>query len=211
MNIQTGTLVSPIYCFSSTQKQIIEQTLKLDEKQVDRLNYQKIYITPFSNNLEIALTMLKGMMVDKDLLVTNERVKVVLGELSLEIDQKSEIIVTNDSDIKRKEINGDYLKKVFTTVQQKELFDEVLNNLSINTIMKKKVKRAKLSIPLIYQTLKEQLKQKADFNLILSKSNDEDAIKYLREVLNDMKLEINADLAIALAIECFCELGETNI
>lgn len=155
--------------------------------------------------------MLKGMMVDKDLLVTNERVKVVLGELSLEIDQKSEIIVTNDSDIKRKEINGDYLKKVFTTVQQKELFDEVLNNLSINTIMKKKVKRAKLSIPLIYQTLKEQLKQKADFNLILSKSNDEDAIKYLREVLNDMKLEINADLAIALAIECFCELGETNI
>lgn len=206
---QSGTLVSPVYCLSNEQQQDVVNSLALDEHQKKRLHNQKIYITPFSNDLEMALTMLKGVMVTKNLLVTNDRAKVVLGELSLEIDQKSEILVSTENDIKRKEINGEYLKKVFVNVQQKELFDEVLANLSFNTIMKNKVKKTKLRIPLLYQTLKEQLKQKVDFDVIMEK-NDEDAVNYLRGMLRDIESEISAELSIALAIDCFCELGEKN-
>ncbi|WP_139995532.1 dsDNA nuclease domain-containing protein [Kurthia sp. Dielmo] len=205
---QVGTLFPMKYSLSTKQKAEIINALGLDEDQKNRMNNQFIYITPFSNDLNLALTILKGEMVNENLLVTNDRAKVVLGELSLEIDQKSEIVVTTVSDIKRKEIDGEYLKQVFVNVKQKELFDEVLNNLSINTIMKTKVKKAKLRIPLLYQTIKEQLKQKTDISLLMSKT-DEGAVNYLRDLMADIAPEMKTtELSIALAIDCFCELGE---
>lgn len=114
-------------------------------------------------------------MVTENLLVTNERARVVLGELSLEIDQKSEISIQTDNDIERKTIQEDYLKRVFANVQQKEMFDEVLNNLSINTIMKRKISDMKLRIPLLHQNLKAEIKQRSDINLIMG-CTDEEAI-----------------------------------
>lgn len=199
-----GTLVPTIFGFSLSQKQDVIKSLNLDENQKRRLNNQFIYITPFSNDLDRALTVLKGEMVTENLLVTNERAKVVLGELSLEIDQKSEIIIKTDSDIEKKTIREDYLKQVFTNVQQKEMFDEVLNNLSINTVMKRKVNNIKLRIPMLYQNLKAEIKQKADIDLIM-KSTDEDAISYLRNLITE---KVDTELSIAIAIDCFCELGE---
>ena len=199
-----GTLVPTIFGFSLSQKQDVIKSLNLDENQKRRLNNQFIYITPFSNDLDRALTVLKGEMVTENLLVTNERAKVVLGELSLEIDQKSEIIIKTDSDIEKKTIREDYLKQVFTNVKQKEMFDEVLNNLSINTVMKRKVNNIKLRIPMLYQNLKAEIKQKADIDLIM-KSTDEDAISYLRNLITE---KVDTELSIAIAIDCFCELGE---
>lgn len=205
---QEGSLVPVKYSLSKKQKEDIIKTLGLDEEQKSRMNNQFIYITPFSNDLSLALTILKGEMVNKNLVVTNDRAKVVLGELSLEIDQKSEIVVTTASDMKRKEIEGEYLKRVFLNVKQKELFEEVLNNLSINSIMKNKVKKAKLGIPLLYQNIKEQMKQKIDICLIMSET-DEGAVKYLGDLVGEIAPEIkNTELSIALAIDCFCELGE---
>ena len=206
-----GTLVPSLYGLSTEQKVEIINTLSLNTNQKSRIDNLSLYITPFSNDLNLALTYLKGVMVDKNLLVTNERAKVVLGELSLEIDQKSEILVTNDSDIKRKKIDGKYLKRIFVNVQQKELFYEVLNNLTLNTIMKTKVRREKLRIPLLYQTIKEQVRKKADINLLMSGS-DEEAVTYLRSLLADIAPEIQTtELSIALAIDCFCELGEYDL
>ncbi|PID05015.1 MULTISPECIES: dsDNA nuclease domain-containing protein [unclassified Sporosarcina] len=201
---RNGTLVSTVLGFSVEQKQDFISSLNLDENQKNRLNNQFIYITPFSNDLDSALTVLKGEMVTENLLVTNERARVVLGELSLEIDQKSEIIIQTDNDIERKVIQGDYLRRVFANVQQKEMFDEVLNNLSINTIMKRKIRNIKLHIPLLHQNLKEEIKQQVDINLIMN-STDEEAIGYLRGLI---ATEVDTELSIALAIDCFCELGE---
>ncbi|WP_088816357.1 MULTISPECIES: dsDNA nuclease domain-containing protein [Listeria] len=206
---QEGTLISPVYCFSKTQQQEIENKLGLNEKQKKRLSNQKIYITPFPNDINVALTMLKGIMVEKNLFVNNERAKVVLGELALEIDQKSEIPVTNEIDIRRKEISGKYLNKVFLNLKQKELFDEVLASLTLNTIMKKKVKKEKLGIPLLHQSLKEKLKQRVDYDVIMGK-NDVEAINYIRDILSELDPQISTELSVALAIECFCELGAEN-
>lgn len=208
MIIRNGTLVPSLYDLSPKQKLEIIKALSLNSSQISRIDNLSIYITPFSNDLNLALTYLKGVMVDKNLLVTNERARIVLGELSIEIDQKSEILVTNDSDIKRKKIDGEYLKRVFVNVQQKEMFYEVLNNLKLNTIMKKRVKSEKLRIPLLYQSIKEQIKKKADINLLMRES-DEEAVTYLRSLLADTAPEIQTtELSIALAIDCFCELGE---
>lgn len=208
MVIRNGTLVPSLYDLSPKQKLKIIKALSLNSSQTSRIDNLSIYITPFSNDLNLALTYLKGVMVDKNLLVTNERARIVLGELSIEIDQKSEILVTNDSDIKRKKIDGEYLKRIFVNVQQKEMFYEVLNNLKLNTIMKKRVKSEKLRIPLLYQSIKEQIKKKADINLLM-RGSDEEAVTYLRSLLADTAPEIQTtELSIALAIDCFCELGE---
>lgn len=202
-----GDLVTPTYSLSENQKEDIEKSLHLNDQQKNRINNQYIYITPFTNNLETALIMLKGIMVDKNLLVTNERAKIVLGELSLEIDQKSEISMTNEEDKERKTIKGDYLKQIFLSVKQKEFFDEVLDKLSYNSLFKLKIKRQKLCIPLLYKGLKETIKQKADLNSIMDKT-DEQAIQYFEALLSEEQELENRELSIALAIDCFCELGE---
>ncbi|EKF36819.1 Lamassu anti-phage system protein LmuA [Bacillus xiamenensis] len=205
---QEGTLIPMKHSLSSKQKTEIINTLDLDEEQKNRMNNQYIYITPFPNDINLALTFLKGEMVNENLLVSNDRAKLVLGELSLEIDRKSEIVVSTESDVERKKIDGNYLKQVFINVKQKEMFDEILDNLSINTIMKKKVKKEKLRIPLLYQNIKEQTKKKADINLLM-RENDEGAINYLRDLLVDIVPDMKpTELSIALAIDCFCELGE---
>ncbi|MBC6310000.1 DUF4297 domain-containing protein [Listeria sp. FSL L7-1582] len=208
---QPGTLVPIIHSFSSEQKVELSESLGLNQDQMDKLNNQYVYITPFTNDLNSAITRLQGEMVTANLLVTNERARLVLGELSLEIDQKSEIIMTTDDSFKRKEIDGRYLKHVFATVQQKEMFDEVLNGYPCNTIVKNKVKKIKLGIPLLYQSLKEQIKQKADINIIMNSVDDKSAIDYLRSLMMDIETGIDTELSIALAIDCFCELGEQQL
>lgn len=200
-----GTLFSEKYHFSDEQKEEITNYLKLDPSQCSRLENQFIYITPFTNDLKQALIILKGYMVEEGLLVTNERANVVLSELALEIDQKSELLIDSEEDFLNKEIDGPYLKKMFISVKQKEMFDEVLNNLILNTIMKQKIRAIKLRIPLLHTRLKEVIKDRIDLNEVINCKTDEEAIHYIRNLIRE---NIDAELSFALAIDCFCELEE---
>lgn len=200
-----GTLFPEKYQFSDDQKTDITKSLNLNPSQRSRLENQFIYITPFTNDLEQSLIMLKGYMVEEGLLVTNERATVVLSELALEIDQKSEILITVEEDLVNKEIDGNYLKKIFISVKQKEMFDEVLNNLPLNTLMKQKVRAVKLRIPLLHPTLKKKIKDEVNVSKIMSCSTDEEAIHYIKNLIKE---DIATELSIALAIDCFCELEE---
>ncbi|UTH00374.1 dsDNA nuclease domain-containing protein [Macrococcoides canis] len=200
-----GTLVPEKYQFSDNQKTDFIETLGLNSSQLLRLENQFVYVTPFTNDLEKALIMLKGYMVEKELLVTNERASIVLSELALEIDQKSEILIDVEDDFLNKEIDGNYLKKIFTTVKQKEMFDEVLNNLNLNTRMKEKVRAIKLRIPLLHITLKEKIKDRIITNEVMNCNTDEEAINYIRSLIRE---SIEVELSIALAIDCFCEIEE---
>lgn len=200
-----GTLFPEKYQFSDEQKNDLAESLKLNSSQFLRLENQFIYVTPFTNDLEKALIMLKGYMVEEELLVTNERASVVLSELALEIDQKSEILIKVEDDFVNKEIDGNYLKEIFISVKQKEMFDEVLNNLTLNTHMKLKVRAIKLRIPLLHNTLKEEIKDKIVTNEVMNCNTDEEAIHYIRNLISG---NIAAELSIALAIDCFCEIEE---
>lgn len=200
-----GTLFPEKYQFSDKQKMDLAESLELNPSQLLRLEHQFIYVTPFTNDLEKALIMLKGYMVEEELLVTNERVSIILSELALEIDQKSEILIDVEEDFVNKEIDGNYLKKIFTRVKQKEMFDEVLNNLILNTRMKEKIRAIKLRIPLLHTTLKEEIKEKIVTNEVMDCNTDEDAIRYIRSLIGE---NIATELSIALAIDCFCEIEE---
>lgn len=200
-----GTLFPEKYKFSEEQKNEIIETLKLNPSQLLRLENQFIYITPFTNDLEKALTILKGYMVEEGLLVTNERASVVISELALEIDQKSEILINVEEDFIKKEIGGNYLKEIFISVKQKEMFDEVLNNLTLNTRMKQKVRAIKLRIPLLHTTLKMEVKDKIIIDEVMNCNTDEEAINYIRNLITE---NIATELSIALAIDCFCEIEE---
>lgn len=201
-----GALITDKYSFSDEQKTKIIDDLSLKSEEIRKMNDQYLFITPFTNDLSGALTYLKGEMVNENLLINNERANVVMGELVLEIDQKSEIVVTSNSDLDRKKIDNVYLKKVFLKVQEMELFNEILKNMSINTLMKERVKKEKLRIPFLYQSIKDKMIENGDMKSLIYMS-DEDAINEIRKSLVVIAPEINTpEQSIAIAIDCFCEL-----
>lgn len=205
--VSKDRIVSPIYKFSDEQKEEIISKLNLNQEQVTRLNNQFIFITPFKNNNKIAITFLKGEMVNEGLMSSNQRAQVILGELVLQIDQKSEIEIIDERDYDKKIINGNYLHKIFTTVEQMQNFDRILNNLPISSMKKMKIKNEKVKIPLLFQNIKSRIKEKISVDELLEIS-DLEALKILINLAEKENDKINNEQLWALAIECYCELGE---
>ncbi|HZW67817.1 MAG TPA: dsDNA nuclease domain-containing protein [Pseudogracilibacillus sp.] len=200
-------IISPIYRFSDKQKQVIIERLQLHDSDIKRLNNQYIYITPFRNNYNDAMTFLKGTLVSEGLIADNQRAQLILGELCLQIDEKSEIKLLDIKDYEKKEINGEYLSQVFTTTEQMNYFDNILDKLNLNHLKRMKVKKEKAKIPFLYNNLKKQIKDNIQIET-LSDLNDEDAIEYLIDFIKELADNCNKELLYALAIECYCELGE---
>lgn len=203
---EDGTIVTPIYKLSDKQKKTVIDSLELNASQKLRLKNQKFYITPFSNDLTIAMKHLKGEMVEKDLLVTKKRTNLVLGELVQEIDAKSEIEVFSDKDISRKIIDSNFLKEVFVSVQKKEMFDSILENLPYNHLRKMKIELEKTKILFSYQSLKEKVKNIIDIKQLMDMRDEEIVRVIVKEIQRiDTTIE-NEELMIAISIDCYCEI-----
>lgn len=204
---ENSRITSPIYKFSKEQQEIIKSKLNLSQNQIKRLNNQFIFITPFENNNETTITFLKGEMVNKDLMMSNKSAQNVLGELVLQIDQKSEISINNTFDFEKKIISGNYLKEIFTTVHQMDDFNEVLDTLSMNTMKKKKIRLEKLKIPIIFKNVKGIVKDNISAEILFDLTNIE-ALDLIIEVAKKENRGMNDEQLWALAIECYCELGD---
>ncbi|MBC1383032.1 dsDNA nuclease domain-containing protein [Listeria innocua] len=204
---EDGTIVTPIFKLSDEQKKTVINDLELNPSQKLRLQNQKIYITPFSDDLTLAMKHLKGEMVEKDLLVTKKRANLVLGELVQEIDAKSEIEVFSDNDISRKIIDSNFLKEVFVSVQKKEMFDSILENLPYNHLKRMKIEHEKTKILFSYQSLKEKVKSVIDIEQLMDISDEEVVHVIVKEIRRiDTTIE-NEELMIAISIDCYCEMG----
>lgn len=204
---EDGTLVTPIYKLSDEQKKTIIDRLNLNQNQKLRLQNQKFYITPFCNDLTLARKHLKGEMVEKDLLVTKKRANLVLGELAQEIDSKSEIEVFSDADISRKIIDSNFLKEVFVSVERKDKFDDILEELPYNQLRKRKIKVEKTKILFSYQSLKEKVKSTIDVEELMDMS-DEEVVDFIVEEIRKIDSKIKSkELMIAISIDCYCEIG----
>ncbi|WP_271001927.1 dsDNA nuclease domain-containing protein [Listeria seeligeri] len=204
---EDGTLVTPIYKLSDEQKKTIIDSLNLNQNQELRLQNQKFYITPFSNDLTLASKHLKGEMVEKDLLVTKKRANLVLGELAQEIDSKSEIEVFSDADISRKIIDSNFLKEVFVSVERKDKFDDILEKLPYNQLRKMKIKLEKTKFLFSYQSLKEKVKSTIDVEELMDMS-DEEVVDFIVEEIRKIDSTIKSkELMIAISIDCYCEIG----
>lgn len=206
--VYNSSLVEPIYSFSDEIREKIIKKLNLNSKQIDRFNNQYLYITPFENDLTIALTYLKGVMIDEGIVTDNIRTNILLGNLSILIDKKSEVDIKTYNDVDKKTISGNYLRTLFTTNEQKNKFEKVLENLDMNQLKKTLIRNSKTKIPLLYQTLKQKLKSKINVQSLINLPENEvlDIIIDNAKELSDN--DIKDEQLWALAIDCYCELGD---
>lgn len=204
-------LVPTIYSFSDTQKSEIAKKLKLEGSKLSRLENQYIYITPFENKMTSSIPAIYGEMVLQGLVVTREKANEIFRELTFLIDQKSELLIKDISkDIKKKEITFDVIEPLFLTSKELDSFDEILKNLGFNTMFKNKVKKSKLFLHQKRRYFKSEVIRELDADEILQSRNDSIAIESILSVINTKDSEIDLAESYALAIECFCELGEKN-
>lgn len=203
--IVSGNIISPLLNYSDEDLKRIADNLNLNENQQIRLKNQYIYKTPFNNNLTEAIKRLFGELVSHNLHINNESGRALLSELSLMIDQKSEIIVL-DNNYSQKTIDNVYLKKVFARVEQHQKFDRILDKLSYNELKKSKIKQEKTKILVSCQNIK---KKTINYCNNLEQSTEQELINQIVQIIKNHDSSItNNNLIIAIAIECLCELWE---
>lgn len=203
--IVSGNIISPLLNYSDQDLKRISDNLNLNENQQIRLKNQYIYKTPFNNNLTEAIKRLFGELVSQNLQINNESGRALLSELSLMIDQKSEIIVL-DNNYSLKTIDNVYLKKVFARVEQHQEFDRILDKLSYNEFKKRRIKQEKTKILVSYQNIKKKTKNYCN-NLNLEQSTEQELINQIVQIIKNHDSSITNDNLI-IAIECLCELWE---
>lgn len=205
---ETGTIVTPIYKLSDDQKKTVINNLGLSSIEKIRLENQKFYITPFSNDAILASTHLKGKMVEKDLLVTKKRVDLVLGALVQEIDAKSEIEVFSDQDISRKIIDSEFLKEIFVNLKKQDMFDSILEKLPYNYLKKMQIGKEKTKLLVNYQSLKAKIKSEINKEQLINITSDEEVVAIIIKEIEKIEPNFkNEELKIAISIDCYCEIG----
>ena len=206
-----GHIISPLLKYSSSDKKKIIKDLNLNFNQQKRLNNQFIYRTPFSNDMTKAIPYLLGEMVIQKLHVNNESGRALLAELSLMIDQKSELLFDGNN-YQEKEIGSDYLREIFVQVQKIEMFNEVLENLPYNSFKKEKVRQERAKIPIVYCHTKKSVKDKCEDleDLDIENTEEEELVNRIVEIIDNDSNISNGNLKIAIAIECLCELWENS-
>lgn len=203
---KNGEIVQELFYFSRKQKKEIIKKLILNVDLTTRLNNQFIFITPFNNNINDATIFLKGVMLSANLISSDKMAMLIIEMLSFDIDSKSSIEYETEEDLKRKEINGTYLKKIFKNGQQKELHDTVLHNLKLNSIRKRNIKLELMKKELLFSsTYLEALEKLKPFD-VNSFDDDTQAIEYIVKLLKVQKINFENDNQIyAVAINLFCE------
>lgn len=205
-----GHIISPLLKYSKSDEEKIVENLNLDLNQKRRLDNQFIYQTPFSNDLTEAIRCLFGEMVIQKLHIDDKTGRALLAELSLIIDQKSETLFDGNNH-QEKEINGNYLKEIFTQVQKIEMFNEVLDKLPYNSFKKEKVKQERAKVPIAYYSIKKSVKKKCkDLDLDIENTPEKELVNKIIEIIDGTSSITAENLKIAIAIECLCELWENS-
>ncbi len=111
-----GEIFKEIYHYTDEQKkQIIE---KLEEEGLNRKDLEEklknsyIYVSPFDDNFEKAYTFLLGLMTQVGISVDNNRGEILLNELLIDIQKKSEKKIVVKQDIEKKKIKKIDLAKL---------------------------------------------------------------------------------------------------
>jgi len=200
-----GNIISPLLKYSDADSKKVISDLNLDVNQQKRLGNQFLYKTPFTNDLTEAIKRLFGEMVIQELHINNESGRALLAELTLMIDQKSEIILHGDN-YHEKVIDGEYLKNIFVRVEQFKMFDEILDKLPYNALKREKIKHERTKILIGHQNIKKKVKDDCG-SLDLENLTEHELVNQIVEIVRSHDNTISNDnLMIAIATECLCEL-----
>ena len=131
---EDGLIFNTIFKYTDEQKNTILDKLKqqadVDKSNVEeRLNNSYIYVSPFDANLEQACTYLKGLMAEHKINIDAGRGDLLLKEILHEIHIKSERKINQDSDIEKKKINFNDLKKLSKVENCYKYMEEIANKL----------------------------------------------------------------------------------
>lgn len=204
MQTNSGLSISPSYIWSSQQKDLISSKLSLNNEQILRLGNQEVFKTPFRDDMSSAIIYLTGVMAHVGLEVTEDSAIAALGTLGLMIDEKSEII----GDIQSKEITGEFLRKIFDKAKKSKMFNDILDDLNLSSIQKIKIKKEKVKIKQMYISLSSDLENKFNNPQFLNNNNTQKMIDSINKQVLLLSASLNQNLALALSVDCLCNLME---
>ncbi len=128
-----GEIFKEIYQYTDEQKkQIIEKLEEqgLNKKELEeKLQNSYIYVSPFDDNFEKAYTFLLGLMAQVGISVDNNRGEILLNELLIDIQKKSEKKIVVEQDIEKKKIKKDDLAKLSKVENCYKYMEEITTKL----------------------------------------------------------------------------------
>lgn len=204
-------LCSPVYQVKEEKIQEIitriNSTLYGKSQLESKLRRFNMHETPFPGDLEIAEYTLIGLMVKKNILVDGSKGRLGISEICLSIDQKSEKLYEETNNHK-KIINTEYLKNIFTTVNYMQKFDDFLNAMGYNSIIRSKIKSHRNMIEVLYSETKHKIKlalEDIEYDIRWEEAKIVDVIKKYVLVQCIVDISINWYLLNAMIIEAVIE------
>ncbi|MCM1009333.1 MAG: DUF4297 domain-containing protein [Fusobacterium sp.] len=134
-----GEIFKDIYYYTDEQKKQIIEKLKeqgFNQQELEeKLKNSYIYVSPFDDNFEKAYTFLLGIMAEVGISVDNNRGKMLLNELLVEIHKKSEKKIVVEQDIDKKKIKKDDLTKLSKVENCFKYMEEITTRLENTNII----------------------------------------------------------------------------
>ncbi|MDN4526400.1 dsDNA nuclease domain-containing protein [Fictibacillus fluitans] len=205
-----GSLCSELFELSKEAKALIIKALPAD--LVNKVENFYFYISPIHEDLNEAERYLIGCLNKINIAVDNSRGRSIIAELSLTIDQKAQEIIHEESHKESKFMDTKYFSEVLITCKAMNRFDEVLDSLGYNLLLKSVIKKERLKIQLNQSSLKEEMKELLE--QFIEECEDLEGLSNKNVIDHMVKsftfTEVNKNLLIAIAIESLCELGDEN-
>lgn len=203
-----GSICSELYVLSDNAKETLIKSLP--DELVRKIENFYFFISPVHEDLNEAEKYLIGSLTSAGISVDDKRGRLIIAELSLTIDQKAQYVINNELDKEFKLMDRNYFSKILQTSESLKRFDNVLNSLDYNMIIKKLVKKERLKIELNKSELKEEIKKSITEYIEnrgeILKISDKKIVEHIVNKFKSRKIE---DVTlISVAIESLCELGD---
>jgi hypothetical protein len=202
-----GSICSELYELNKKAKEKIIQLLP--DELIDKLDKFYFVISPIHENLKEAEKYLIGCLNTVGVSVDNNRGRTIIAELCLTIDQKAQEIITDEIHKELKSMDTGYFSKVLITYESLKKFDDILESLGYNEIIKRRIKKERLKIELSRTELKEDMKK-----VITEYTEQEDILNITdKEIIDYVVRKFKSKnydriTLISTAIESLCELGD---
>jgi len=132
---------------------------KLPNLSKKKLNNSKVALTSFRANQKDALTYITGVMANQKIPVDNSSGMASLKELCLEIDQRSEKIVSNTDDYEKKKFTQKDLRTIFSHSHEVKFYEEIVSSLNYSIAKQVELKKKNITIGAIYSSYIDRAKR----------------------------------------------------
>lgn len=200
-----GEIFRELYQYTDEQKKLIieklqQQGLKKEDLE-QKLQNSYIYVSPFVDNLDIAIKYLLGVMAEEGISIDNNRGKLLLCELLTDIHKKSEKKIMSPNDIEKKKLKKEELIKLARVEKCYKYMEEIvtkLDNAGIINFDDKIIINEHIRVVDLKHKYEYKIIEDTGINSELS-GNPVNAIKTLHDKLKF--LNINSNLLYAILID----------